>query len=342
MAVMDLDPGSNAYGSMTARVDMPGAGDELHHFGWNACSSCLCPYSPHPHMERRYLVVPGLRSSRIHIVDTKPDPRAPRLVKVIEGDEVMAKTGYSRPHTSHCGPDGIYMNALGNTGRRRTGRHLRARSRDVRDQGRVGARSRPAAPGLRLLVAPRPRHDDHQRVGHAEHGEGRRQSRAAARRQVRATRCTCGTCTRARHLQKLDLGAEQQMVLELRPAHNPTEAYGFVGVVTQLKDLSASVWLWYRDGRARGGSGRSSRFPAEPADAGQAPAAAQGIRRGAAARDRHQPLARRSLPLRVVLGHGRAAAVRRVRSVQPGRDRVGAASAASCGARRTRASRTGR
>jgi methanethiol oxidase len=31
----------------------------------------------------------------------------------------------------------------------------------------------PAVPGLRLLVAPGPRHDDHQRVGHAEHGEER-------------------------------------------------------------------------------------------------------------------------------------------------------------------------
>jgi hypothetical protein len=29
------------------------------------------------HIERRYLVVPGLRSSRIHILDTKPDPRRP-------------------------------------------------------------------------------------------------------------------------------------------------------------------------------------------------------------------------------------------------------------------------
>ena len=55
---------------------MPNAGDELHHFGWNACSSCLCPNAPHPHAERRYLVVPGLSSSRIHILDTKPDPGA--------------------------------------------------------------------------------------------------------------------------------------------------------------------------------------------------------------------------------------------------------------------------
>ena len=113
LAVLDLDPASPGYGAQIARVDMPGAGDELHHFGWNACSSCLCPNSPHPHMQRRYLVVPGMRSSRIHILDTVPDPRQPRLVKVIEADEVIRKTGYSRPHTAHCGPDGIYINALG-------------------------------------------------------------------------------------------------------------------------------------------------------------------------------------------------------------------------------------
>ena len=59
-------------------LEMPNVGDELHHFGWNACSAALCPYAPHPHIERRYLVVPGLRSSRIHIIDTKPDPREAR------------------------------------------------------------------------------------------------------------------------------------------------------------------------------------------------------------------------------------------------------------------------
>ena len=84
LAVLDVDPASPGYGAQIARVEMPGAGDELHHFGWNACSSCLCPYSPHPYMQRRYLVVPGMRSSRIHILDTEPDPRHPRLVKVID------------------------------------------------------------------------------------------------------------------------------------------------------------------------------------------------------------------------------------------------------------------
>src|SRR3954451_21175051 len=113
LGVVDVDPASNTYGQMVGRVDMPHPGDELHHFGWNACSSSLCPYSPHPHMQRRYLVVPGMRSSRIYIIDTKPDPRNPKIVKVIEPETVMKRTGYSRPHTVHCGPEGIYINALG-------------------------------------------------------------------------------------------------------------------------------------------------------------------------------------------------------------------------------------
>ncbi len=41
-----------------------------------------------------------------------------------------------------------------------------------------------------------------------------------------------------RHLQALDLGADQQ--------YDPTKAYGFTGVVVSLKDLSSSIWLWHR------------------------------------------------------------------------------------------------
>lgn len=114
IAVVDLDPASATYAQITTTVPMPNVGDELHHFGWNACSSCLCPNAPHPHAERRYLVVPGLRSSRMHILDTQPDPRSPQIVRVIEPEELAEKTGYSRPHTVHCGPDGVYVTVLGN------------------------------------------------------------------------------------------------------------------------------------------------------------------------------------------------------------------------------------
>jgi selenium-binding protein 1 len=64
-------------------------------------------------MERRYLVVPGIHSSRIHILDTRPDPRKPQIVKVIEPETVARRTGYAAPHTVHCGPDGILVSALG-------------------------------------------------------------------------------------------------------------------------------------------------------------------------------------------------------------------------------------
>jgi selenium-binding protein 1 len=111
--VLDLDPASPSYGQIVSRLEMPNVGDELHHFGWNACSSALCPWMPHPHLERRYLVVPGLRSSRVYVVDTGDDPRAPRIVRTIEPEEIARRTGYSRVHTVHCGPDGIYVNALG-------------------------------------------------------------------------------------------------------------------------------------------------------------------------------------------------------------------------------------
>src|SRR5688572_5397494 len=112
--VLDVDPASATCGTVVGRLDMPNVGDELHHFGWNACSSALCPYAPHPHVERRYLVVPGLRSSRLHVIDTRPgDGRAPEIVRIIEPAEIAERTGYTRLHTVHCGPDGIYVGALG-------------------------------------------------------------------------------------------------------------------------------------------------------------------------------------------------------------------------------------
>src|SRR5207237_4291236 len=94
-------------------VIMPDYADRLDHFRWNARSSAPCTYERHPHVERRYLVVSVLCSSRILIIDIKPNARKPKIVKVIEPEEVFARANYSRPHTIHCGPEGIYVSALG-------------------------------------------------------------------------------------------------------------------------------------------------------------------------------------------------------------------------------------
>jgi selenium-binding protein 1 len=125
MAVLDCDPSSPDYGRVVGWSELPTAGNKLHHFGWNACSSALCHQGHQGHnghgdhggpLERRYLIVPGIRSSRIHVLDTKPDPRNPRVVREITAEELAAKAGYSRPHTVHCGPGGIFVFALGGAG----------------------------------------------------------------------------------------------------------------------------------------------------------------------------------------------------------------------------------
>jgi hypothetical protein len=72
MAVVDCDPSSPDYGRLVGWAELPTAGNELHHFGWNACSSALCHPGHGDHgqpLERRYLVVPGIRSSRIYVLD---------------------------------------------------------------------------------------------------------------------------------------------------------------------------------------------------------------------------------------------------------------------------------
>src|SRR5699024_3788754 len=104
---------SPSYGTMVGKWDAPKQArpDEFHHFGWNICSSALS--ADHVHtgggdgsfpgaMNRRYLLIPGLKSSRMYILDVGPDPTQPELVKTIEPEDLIGKSGYRRPHTIHC------------------------------------------------------------------------------------------------------------------------------------------------------------------------------------------------------------------------------------------------
>ena len=68
------------------------------------------------------------------------------------------------------------------------------------------------------------------------------------------------------------------MVLELRPAHDPTKAYGFTGAVVNLNDLSADIFLWHRKPGANGAADgwdatKVITIPAEPAEEDQLPPA---------------------------------------------------------------------
>ena len=111
MAVVDLDPASKTYGSVVSRVDMPNAGDELHHFGWNACSSTCAAFAPSAH-RTSLLVVPGMRSRAFTWWIPSPT-REPRNRESHRAGRSEEEDRLLRPHTVHCGPDGIYLNALG-------------------------------------------------------------------------------------------------------------------------------------------------------------------------------------------------------------------------------------
>src|SRR5690606_692021 len=66
-----------------------------------------------------------------------------------------------------------------------------------------------------------------------------------------------------------------QIVLELRPAHNPTKAYGFVNVVLSLKDLSSSIFMWKRNDDGTWDAKKVIEIMAEPAEEDQLPPALQ-------------------------------------------------------------------
>ncbi|MFZ5831694.1 MAG: selenium-binding family protein [Planctomycetota bacterium] len=235
LATVDVDPQSGTYGKVIHRAEMPNVGDELHHFGWNACSSC----HGDPTKARRYLIVPGLTSSRIHILDGS-DPRSPRMHHVIEGKEIAEKTNLSAPHTVHCLADGqIMISMLGDA------------------EGR--------APGGFLLLD-----DEFQIVGRWERGDRKMlfnydywyqprhnvmvSSEWAAPNTIKpgfdpkevekgkyGQRVNFWNWKERTLSESFDMGSEGYIPLEVRFHHNPDSTHGFVGAA-----LSSAIWHWHR------------------------------------------------------------------------------------------------
>ena len=268
-------PSSAGYGQIVGQTDLA-IGDELHHFGWNACSSCLCPNAPHPHIERRYLIVPGIRSSRLHVLDTKPDPTHPKLIRTIEAEELANRAGYSRPHTVHCGPEGIYVSALANAeGKRPGGVFLMDHETfDVRGRWELDR-------GPQELAYDFWWHLGYDTMVSSEWGTPDMFEDGLIPEKLLGSeyghRLHFWDLLKRRHLQEIDLGKEYQLVFELRPAHDPTKAYGFAGVVLCLKDLSSSMFLWHRDGD-RWAMTKVISIPAEPAEPDQLPPMLKGFK----------------------------------------------------------------
>ena len=242
---------------------------------------------------------------------------------MIEADEIARKAGYSRPHTVHCGPDGIYVSALRQPGGRRARRRLPARPRRLHGQGQWEVdRGRSSSPTTSGGTSPSdivitsewgtPDMFEDGLVGELLLGN------------KYGHRLHVWDLAPRKHVQELDLGDQHQMMLELRPAHDPTKGYGFVGVVT-----STPTWqrlrlaLEPRRGRPRvGREGASRSRPSRPRPS----SSRRSCSRSARSRRSSPTSTCRSttVPLRLLLGDRRAAAVRRERPVRAARTGIGA------------------
>jgi selenium-binding protein 1 len=230
LAVVDAEDGEIVH-----ETPMPNVGDELHHFGWNRCSSAC--HGP----DRSHLIVPGFRSSRIHILNVADDPRRPRIEKVIEPQELVDQTGYTRPHTVHCMPgDNIVVSMLGDRNGAGVGGFavLDARTFGVKGRWENGG----ARPPLNYDFWYQPRKNV---LVSSEWGEPNAYEPGFDIEDVSAgrygQRLHFWNLAERRLEQTIDLGEQGLVPLELRWLHDPDAEQGFVAAT-----LSSNIFRWQR------------------------------------------------------------------------------------------------
>jgi methanethiol oxidase len=231
LAVVDA-----ADGRVIHETPMPNVGDELHHYGWNRCSSAC--HGP----DRSHLIVPGFRSSRIHIVNVADDPRRPRIEKVVEAEEIVRETGYTRPHTVHCMPgDNVVVSMLGDAEGSAAGGFavLDAKTFEIKGRWENGG----GRPGFNYDFWYQPRKNT---LVSSEFGEPNAYEPGFDLEDVAK-----GRYGRRLHFwnlaertleQTIDLGDQGLIPLEIRWLHDPEAEEGYVGAA-----LSSVIWRFRRD-----------------------------------------------------------------------------------------------
>ncbi|KAK1256806.1 Selenium-binding protein 1 [Acorus gramineus] len=225
LATIDLDPNSPTYSKVIHRLPMPYVSDELHHSGWNSCSSC----HGDPSAVRRFLVLPSLLSSRIYVIDTEKNPRAPQLHKVVKPADIEQKTGLAFPHTSHCLASGeIMVSCLGDKDGNAAGNGFLLLDSEFNVKGRWEKPGHSPAFGYDFWYQPR-----HKTMISSSWG-----APCAFRGGFNLQHVSDGLY--GRHLnvyswpdgelkQILDLGDTGLLPLETRFLHDPSKDTGFVG-----------------------------------------------------------------------------------------------------------------
>eukprot|EP01118_Nematostelium_gracile_P014458 TRINITY_DN563_c0_g1_i1.p1 TRINITY_DN563_c0_g1~~TRINITY_DN563_c0_g1_i1.p1 ORF type:complete len:470 (+),score=111.66 TRINITY_DN563_c0_g1_i1:23-1432(+) len=223
LATIDCDPQSKTYSQVISRLPMPNLNDELHHSGWNACSSCYDDASK----SRRFLVLPALLSGRVYIVDTK-DERNPTLHKTVEPEDIQSKTNLAYPHSSHCLATGeLMISCMGDPkGNAQGGFLLLDDEFNVKGRWEKGGKGTPM--GYDFWYQPR-----HNVMISSEWGEPKTFvpgfNPADVANGKYGQRLYVWDWKEKEVIQTIDLGTDGLVPLELRFLHNPDKAEGFLG-----------------------------------------------------------------------------------------------------------------
>ena len=236
VATVDVDEQSPTYGQVIHRTETGVIGDELHHMGWNACSSC----HGDPSAERRYLIVPAVRTTNFYIMDTATDPRAPTIAKVIDGEEIKRKANLSAPHTVHCLGNDIIVSMLGDAEGNAPGGFLHL-DKDFNIVGRWEKDLGAMKYNYDFWYQPR-----HNMMISSEWGapntfmpgfELEDVAKGKYGQQIHFWDFQNRTVEKT-----IDLGNEGLLPLEVRFHHNPDSSHGFVGAA-----LSSNIFHYWKD-----------------------------------------------------------------------------------------------
>jgi len=228
-----VNESSPTYSQVIHRLPMPNIGDELHHSGWNACSSCHEDSTK----SRRYLILPGLVSGRIIIVDTK-DEKNPKIHKTVEPADVI-KAGLTWPHSTHCLANGqIMISCMGDPQHNGEGGFLLLDENfNISGRWENGKATRF---GYDFQYQPR-----HNVMISSEWGAPKKFINGFDPSHVAEGHYGRNLYVwnwKERTLQQtIDLGEEGWVPLELRFLHNPDKAEGFVGAA-----LSSNVIRFFK------------------------------------------------------------------------------------------------
>ncbi|KAL6058530.1 single stranded nucleic acid binding protein [Balamuthia mandrillaris] len=236
LAVVDADPDSDTYSQVIHRVNTGHIGDELHHSGWNACSSCHGDGSKN----RRFLVLPALSSGRFYFFDTKNE-KAPILHKVVEGTEIADKTGLAYPHTVHCLASGELMaSCMGDPSGKGVGGFVLF-DEEFNVKGRWEPEGSAPPMGYDFWYQPRINVMISTEWGEPKAFTSGFNPEHVAQGQY-GRHLYVWKWNERELIQTIDLGNDGLIPLEIRFLHEPTQAQGFVGAA-----LSSTVFRFHKE-----------------------------------------------------------------------------------------------